>query len=95
MANTTVLEWNDKAHPWVLKIEIRYEGKDTHGLPNPEDSHLMNAFEEELNTILIDTEGYLNIGRETADNLREILHAENSEIPLGLLMKLSPNIPTN
>ncbi|WP_426278183.1 DUF695 domain-containing protein [Chryseobacterium sp. S-02] len=76
IANTTVLEWDHKAsHPWVLKIEIRYDGKDNRGLPNPEDSRLMNAFEEELNTALIDTEGYLNIGRETADNLREIFFA--------------------
>lgn len=98
MANTTVLEWNDKAsHPWVLKIEIRYEGKDTHGLPNPEDSHLMNAFEEELNTILIDTEGYLNIGRETADNLREIFFAcrefrESSRITHEIITKYSDKL---
>ncbi|MCE3074379.1 DUF695 domain-containing protein [Chryseobacterium gwangjuense] len=76
IANTTVLEWDHKAsHPWVLKIEIHYDGKDNHGLPNSEDSSLMNAFEEELNKVLIDTEGYLNIGRETADNLREIFFA--------------------
>ncbi|WBV60855.1 DUF695 domain-containing protein [Chryseobacterium camelliae] len=76
IANTTILEWNHKAsHPWILKIEIHYDGKDHRGLPNSEDSYIMNAFEDELHKVLIDTEGYLNIGRETADNLREIFFA--------------------
>lgn len=98
IANTTVLEWNHKAsHPWVLKIEIRYEGKENNGLPNPEDMHAMNAFEEELNDVLIDTEGYLNIGRETADNLREIFFAcrefrDSSRITHEMITKYSDQL---
>lgn len=98
IANTTVLEWDHKAsHPWVLKIEIRYDGKDNCGLPNSEDAYLMDAFEEELNNVLIDTEGYLKIGRETADNLREIFFAciefrDSSRITYESIVKYSDKL---
>ncbi|MCA6066283.1 DUF695 domain-containing protein [Chryseobacterium sp. RG1] len=98
IANTTVLEWDHKAsHPWVLKIEIYYEGEDNQGLPTPEDNHSMNAFEEELSNMLIDTEGYLNIGRETADNLREIFFAcrefrESSRITYEIISRYSDKL---
>lgn len=72
IVNSTVLEWENKAsHPWILSIEIDYEG-DESGLPDEEIYNLMDEFEDELMEELIDSEGYLNIGRETADNLREI-----------------------
>lgn len=98
IANTTVLEWDHKAsHPWVLKIEIRYEGKDNHGLPNLDNTQIMNDFEDELTNTLIDTEGYLNIGRETADNLREIFFAcrefrESSRITHEIITKYSDKL---
>lgn len=72
IVNSTVLQWENKAsHPWILSIEIDYEG-DESGLPDEVTYDLMNDFEDEILQELIDSEGYLNIGRETADNLREI-----------------------
>lgn len=72
IVNSTVLQWENKAsHPWILSIEIDYEG-DESGLPDEDTYNLMDEFEDELMKELIDYDGYLNIGRETADNLREI-----------------------
>lgn len=72
IVNSTLLQWESKAsHPWILSVEIEYEG-DESGLPDEKVYDLMNDFEDEILAELTDTEGYLNIGRETADNLREI-----------------------
>lgn len=72
IVNSTILQWESKAsHPWILSVEIDYEG-DESGLPDEKIYDLMNDFEDEILAELTDAEGYLNIGRETADNLREI-----------------------
>ncbi|SMC42637.1 DUF695 domain-containing protein [Moheibacter sediminis] len=72
IVNSTVLQWENKAsHPWILSVEIDYEG-DESGLPDEFTYDLMNDFEDEILQELTDSEGYLNIGRETAENLREI-----------------------
>lgn len=71
--NTTLLDWDGKAsHPWIVTLKISYDGTTTQGMPNRETYDLMDNFEEELMNSLPDDIGVLNIGRETADNLREI-----------------------
>lgn len=73
--NNSLLEWNSKAsHPWILSINIKYKG-DAHGLPDNETYDLMNSFENALMEELRDLEGYLNIGRETADHNRVVYFA--------------------
>lgn len=70
--NSTVLQWENKAsHPWILSVEIEYEA-DESGLPDEATYNLMDDFEDELMVELIDSEGYVNIGREIADGMREI-----------------------
>lgn len=70
--NSTLLNWENKAsHPWILSVEIDYKG-DESGLPDETTYDLMDEFEDEILQELTDAEGYLNIGRETADGLREI-----------------------
>lgn len=76
MINTSLLEWNGKlSHPWMIIIRISYEGDVITGMPNQQTYQLMDKFEDELmNSFPLDI-GYLPIGRETAENLREIYFA--------------------
>lgn len=74
--NTDLLEWDRKAsHPWIAEMKITYDGSRNNGLPAKNDLQLMNTLEEELNQVLSDKEGYLNVGRQTANNERHIYFA--------------------
>jgi hypothetical protein len=74
--NTDLLEWDGKAsHPWILNVQVRYDGTETNGLPDEETYALLNELEDKLVAELKDVEGYLNIGRQTANNEREIYFA--------------------
>ncbi len=76
--NTTLLEWDSKAsHPWLLTIEITYDGNKNNGMPDSHTYELLNKFEDELMLEIKDFDGYLNIGRQTADNSRKIYFACN------------------
>ena len=73
--NTTLLEWDRKAsHPWILILEINYEGNE-YGMPNDQYYEIMDQFEDELMERLKTEQGYLNVGRETADGLRKVYFA--------------------
>ena len=74
--NMDLLKWDAKAsHPWIVNVEIKYNGKRNNGMPNDYDYELLNQIENNLTTILKDSDGYLNIGRETANSLRNIYFA--------------------
>lgn len=74
--NTTLLEWDSKvSHPWLLQIEITYDGNDNNGMPDNDTCELLNKFEDEVMIEIQDFGGCLNIGRQTADNSREIYFA--------------------
>ncbi|MBD3582518.1 DUF695 domain-containing protein [Flavobacterium selenitireducens] len=75
--NSDLLEWDAKAsHPWILHIEIEYDGLVKNGgMPDVETYALMDAFEQLLMDELRDANGYLNVGRETGCSLREIFFA--------------------
>jgi hypothetical protein len=74
--NTDLLDWDSKAsHPWILKTAIKYNGETNNGMPDEETYALLNDIENTILDGLKDFEGYLNIGRQTADSIREIYHA--------------------
>ncbi|HRB71487.1 MAG TPA: DUF695 domain-containing protein [Flavobacterium sp.] len=74
--NTTLLEWDSKAsHPWILEMAIKYDGDNNNGMPDNETYQLLNVFEDEIMLELKDSDGYLNIGRQTADNERVVYFA--------------------
>ena len=76
LINTTLLKWDCKAsHPWILEFQIIYDGENNNGMPIKEEYQKMINFEEEATKYLQDFDGYLDIGRETADNSREIYFA--------------------
>ncbi|AZB20887.1 DUF695 domain-containing protein [Kaistella haifensis] len=74
--NTDLLRWNKKAsHPWISVLRIEYKGDDESGFPDNEDYEMLNAIEDEMLVDLKPEEGDLNIGRETAEHIREIYFA--------------------
>lgn len=76
VVNETLMQWDAKpSHPWIIRFDIFYAAANENGLPSSEDFAFMNSFEDFLMDCLKDEEGYLNIGRQTADGLREIFFA--------------------
>ena len=74
--NTDLLKWDSKAsHPWITELVIKYDGSNTNGMPETEDYQLMETIEGEIMKDLKDSEGHLNVGRQTADNERTIWFA--------------------
>lgn len=72
--NTQLLEWDCKAsHPWIALITFKYDG--VNGMPDNDDYEKLNEIEENILAQLSDSDGYLYIGRQTADNEREIFFA--------------------
>ncbi len=72
--NKELLQWDRKAsHPWILNMEVKYESEN--GMPDKETMALLDEIEEKINLELKDADGYLNIGRQTGDNLREVYFA--------------------
>ena len=70
--NTDLLEWDSKAsHPYILHVEIPYNSKGNKGMPDEATYKLLGNIEEEIEGRLPDSKGYLNIGRQTAESLRE------------------------
>ena len=71
--NVDLLQWNQKAsHPWISVLRIEYDGDEDNGFPDDKDYDLFNLIEDEMMLELKAEEGNLNLGRETADNIREI-----------------------
>jgi hypothetical protein len=72
--NTGLLQWDAKAsHPWMVVLEIKYNG--TNGMPDKLTSALLDEIEDKILLELKDSEGYLYVGRETGNNIREIYFA--------------------
>jgi len=88
--NTTLLEWDSKAsHPWVLMVEIKYDGKENNGLPNAATSALHNLLEDEISSELKDADGYLYIGRQSMENVRKLYYTcKEFRKPSKVLSKL-------
>ena len=71
--NVDLLQWDKKAsHPWISVLRIKYQGDEDNGFPDDKDYDLFNLIEDEITLELKTEEGNLNLGRETADNIREI-----------------------
>lgn len=76
--NMALLRWDSKAsHPWILHVRIKYNGQKNNGMPDNATYQLLNQIEDDMMSELKDIDGYLNIGRQTADNSREIYFACN------------------
>lgn len=76
IVNASLLDWDAKAsHPWLLTVEIKYDGKKNSGLPEEETMLSLDKIEDDISTELKDYDGFLPIGRQTGGNLRTIYFA--------------------
>jgi len=93
--NKDLLNWDSKAsHPWILVVEIEYDGTKNNGMPNEETYQLLNTIEDEIIKELTDFDGYLNIGRQSADGIREIYFAcKDFRKPSKILYKMEQKYP--
>lgn len=67
-----LLNWENKAsHPWMLKIDVFFDGSQNDGLPDADTFQLLNSIEDELLLALKD-KVYLYLGRETWEGVRNI-----------------------
>ena len=74
--DSTLLAWPHKpSHPWMLTLRIAYDGSGLNGMPSKQVYQHMEAFEDALMAELPEHEGYLNVGRETGDDIRFIYFA--------------------
>ncbi len=99
--NRDLLEWDGKAsHPWILTVEISYTDVLDNGLPGPKTYESLDKFEDEIIKELKDFKGYLNIGRQTAQGVRDIFFAckdfrKPSKILHELIKKYANNYEIN
>ncbi|WP_405291963.1 DUF695 domain-containing protein [Algibacter sp. Ld11] len=76
VVNTDLLHWDSKAsHPWIAVLEIGYKGIAENGMPDESTYELLGNIEDDVLRELKDFDGYLNIGRQTADSMREVYFA--------------------
>ena len=76
LVNTQLLNWDRQAsHPWIAVFNMKYDGSKNNGMPNNSDYEAMNVIEENLMKALLDKDGFLNVGRQTAKNERDIYFA--------------------
>lgn len=74
--NTDLLRWDKKAsHPWILYLELPYDGLASNGMPDPDMLELLTTIEDLVMEELKDRDGYLNIGRQTGENSRKLYFA--------------------
>lgn len=74
--NTAALDWDGKsAYPWILKTTFKYKGKD--GFPVEADYELMEQIEAAIMARLPKEKGYIHIGREIGNNIRDLFIASS------------------
>jgi hypothetical protein len=74
--NTDLLSWDSKAsHPWISILTLKYDGAKSNGIPSDNEYKLLDKIQDEIMGELKDIDGYLNIGRQTANGEREIYFA--------------------
>ncbi|UCA57914.1 DUF695 domain-containing protein [Chryseobacterium rhizoplanae] len=69
--NLPLLNYDAKAsYPWISVLKFHYNGENNDGLPEKEDFEKLGNIEDKAVEDLKE-KGYLYIGRETADNIKE------------------------
>lgn len=76
VVNSNLLDWKNQAsHPWIAIMTIKYDGNEHNKMPSDSESERLNILEDEMSAELSDREGDLYVGRQTAENEREIFFA--------------------
>lgn len=87
--NTELLSWGSKAsHPWIAVITFKYDGASNYGMPNESDYDRLDEIEDNMLQHLTDKDGYLYIGRQSANGERELYFAcQNFRKPSKIFFK--------
>jgi hypothetical protein len=95
IVNVDLINWDLKAsHPWMLNIGVNYNGDSNNGLPDELLFQKLAQLEDEIMMELKDEDGYLNLARETGDNLKEIYFAcKDYRKPSKVLSKIQAAYP--
>lgn len=76
VVNNRLLSWDQKpSHPWIFVVAIEYSNPQKNGLPPKEAYQLLSDIQQQFMNELKDSDGYLNIGRQSAEGNREIYFA--------------------
>ena len=74
--NLSLLRWEGKvSYPWIAQVSVTYDGRRNNGFPDKDTMARLEELEDSISDHLKATDGYLNIGRQTAENVREIYFA--------------------
>lgn len=101
IVNATLLNWEGKAsHPWILTVEVEFDGEQSDGLPDDETLALLDELDDDLSAKLKSYEGYLDVARQTADGARIFYFAckdfrHPSKVMHHLKQKYSTNFEVN
>ncbi|MFY7828854.1 MAG: DUF695 domain-containing protein [Flectobacillus sp.] len=95
--NLPLLEWDTKpSYPWILRIEIQYNGQLNEGLPSESDFEILNELEDTLLDQLLADEICLYIGRQVGTNMCEFYFTcKNFREPSKKIHSFSPEIEKN
>lgn len=93
--NTDILNWEGKAsHPWILSIEIPYDGSNNNGLPGKDVNDALWSLESRITEHLKGEEGYILIGHESSDGVRTIyLACKDFRKPSKIVHQISIDEP--
>ena len=74
--NRDLLDWESKpSHPWILRVHVKFDWGTKDGMPDKPTYELLDELEKDILAELNDASGYLNIGRQTAEGVRQIYFA--------------------
>jgi hypothetical protein len=91
--NMDLLSWDRKAsHPWILRVAIRFGPPDVNnGMPDEDSYQALDQIEDRILSVLKDADGFLNIGRQTAEGVRDIYFGcKDFRTPSKLIYTLAP-----
>lgn len=75
--NTDALKWERKAsHPWIMTVVLGYNAN-SEDMPDETTLAVMEDIESKIQSELTDADGYIYIGRQTADGIRELYYVCN------------------
>lgn len=75
--NKNLLKWDNKAsHPWLCTIKFECANTENNqGMPNDEQFALLKKIDTEINILLQDIDGYLNVGRQVSNGEKFVFFA--------------------
>lgn len=94
MCNSDLIKWDKKAsHPWVIVVTIEFDKDQNNGMPSEDSLEEIYQFEDELQNLLPDKEGFLHVGQTTGFGKREIYYANKDFLkPIKVLQAMKGKV---